>query len=293
MTSGATIVPIPLNHVETLIDWARGEGWSPGPMDGPCFHSADQDGFFGAFIGEKLVGGISAVRYGSRFGFIGLLIVHPDFRGKDIGLKLAKAAIEHLGDRVMGEDGVLDQEKNYHKIFGFESAHKQARYLGKASSLQSFQSHGLDPTGEMVALTRIPGSVLNGFDSLYFPGPRATFLRNWIHAKGHKGVAYLQGHPVKSLMGYGVIRPSAMGHKIGPLFAKNPTIAQALLVQLTSDLKPEDPVIWDIPEPNRPAVRIAHEAGMETVFETVRMYKNGQVSIKPETVYGITSFELG
>lgn len=293
MDLGSVIRRIEAAEVETLIDWARAEGWSPGAKDGACFLSADPEGFIGAYLDDRLVGGVAAVRYGARFGFIGLLIVHPDFRAEQIGLHLAQAAIEHLGNRTMGEDGVLNQERNYRRIFGFETAHRQQRHLGKAGSLPSGPVGSLDPPTELVDAKKLPAGVLNAFDGLYFPGPRAAFLRNWIHALGHKAIGCLQGHPVKTLSGYGVIRPTPLGHKIGPLFAKNQAIATAILAKLIEGLAPTDPVIWDIPQPNALATRIARDAGMEVAFETVRMYKNGSVSIRPETVYGITSFELG
>jgi len=293
MSEGLAIRPLDLAQVETLIDWAREEGWSPGLKDGACFLAADPHGFFGAFAKDQLIGGIAAVRYGPRFGFIGLLIVHPEFRGGRAGPELAQAAIGHLGERIIGEDGVLAKEKHYHHIYGFETAHRQLRYLGKAGSLQSGPIAPLEAATELVDARKLPAGVLNAFDGLYFPGPRAAFLRQWIHAQGHQAIGCLQGHPVKTLVGYGVIRSTPLGHKIGPLFAKNQAIARAILAKLVEGLAPGDPVIWDIPAPNGLAVRLAKDAGMEVVFETARMYKNGAVSIRPETVYGITSFELG
>ena len=38
---------------------------------------------------------MSAVRYGERFGFLGLYIVKPQHRGKGFGIKLWRAAMEH------------------------------------------------------------------------------------------------------------------------------------------------------------------------------------------------------
>ena len=58
MTPGPVIAPLQLAQVETLIDWARAEGWSPGPMDAACFLAADPDGFFGAFLEGELIGGV-------------------------------------------------------------------------------------------------------------------------------------------------------------------------------------------------------------------------------------------
>lgn len=302
MNTDAEIGPLDEEGLKTLLEMAREEGWAPGFHDGPSYLAADPEGFFGARVDGKLVGGVSAVRYGANYGFIGLLIVRPEHRGGNIGLKLARKAIEHLGTRVMGEDGVLAQEKNYHKLFGFETAHHQLRYKGKAGTLQqerpTIADNDLPRDHAIVELTRIPSGVIGSFDAMYFPGPRAAFLRSWINAPGHVGKGILQtqmvrGHEVKTLVGYGVIRPTDLGNRIGPLFAKSATIARALIADLCAHLGPQEDVLWDIPQPNRVACRMATEWGMEVVFETARMYKGTPPAIAPETIFGITTFELG
>ncbi len=302
MNTDVEIGPLGEEGLKTILEMARLEGWAPGHNDGSCYFAADPEGFFGARVDGKLVGGISAVRYGPNYGFIGLFIVRPEYRSGNIGLKLARKAIEHLGDRVMGEDGVLAQEKNYHKLGGFDTAHHQLRYKGKAGPLKQSRPKiaSGDLTGDhaIVELTRIPSGVIASFDGLYFPGPRAAFLQSWINAPGHVGKGILQtlmvrGHEVKTLVGYGVIRPTDQGYRVGPLFAKSATIARALMADLCSRLDNGDEVMWDIPQPNRVACRMALEWGMEVVFETARMYKGKAPTIAPETIFGITTFELG
>lgn len=302
MITQAEIGPLDEEGLKTLLEMARQEGWAPGYQDGPCYFAADPEGFFGARVDGKLVGGISAVRYGANYGFVGLLLVRPEFRGGNIGLKLAQKALEHLGDRVLGEDGVLAQEKNYQRVFGFETAHHQLRHKGKAGTLQqarpTISPDDLPRDHGIIELARIPSGVIESFDALYFPGPRAAFLRSWVRAPGHVGKGILQsqlvrGHEVKTLVGYGVIRPTDQGNRIGPLFAKSATIARALIASLCAHLDPGEDVLWDVPQPNRVACRMAKEWGMEVVFETARMYKGTPPAIAPETIFGITTFELG
>ena len=57
------------------LERAAAEGWNPGLHDAHCFYAADPEGFF---LGERdgaPIGCVSAVRYGSGFGFLGLYIV--------------------------------------------------------------------------------------------------------------------------------------------------------------------------------------------------------------------------
>ena len=66
------IRPLTLPEVEDLLGWAKAEGWNPGIADAAPFLAADEAGFFGSFIDGRMVAGISAVRYGADFAFIGL-----------------------------------------------------------------------------------------------------------------------------------------------------------------------------------------------------------------------------
>ena len=66
------------------LEWAAAEGWNPGLNDAHCFYAADPQGFFVGELDGVPVGCVSAVRYGSGFGFLGLYIVKPEHRGQGL-----------------------------------------------------------------------------------------------------------------------------------------------------------------------------------------------------------------
>jgi GNAT superfamily N-acetyltransferase len=123
MKTHPTIRALTSFEVEQLVDWARIEGWNPGFVDAPALHAADPQGFIGCFVDGQMAAGISAVRYGSDFGFIGLYITRPDFRGKGFGRKVWDAGMAHLDSRTIGLDGVPEQQANYRSM-GFEPAYE-------------------------------------------------------------------------------------------------------------------------------------------------------------------------
>jgi hypothetical protein len=95
------------------------------------------------------------------------------------------------------------------------------------------------------------------------------------------------------LRGYGVIRKCRAGYKIGPLFADDVEIAEALFDGLCENVDAGDPVYLDVPEINDAAVEFADRRGMNKVFETARMYTGAPPELDPSRVFGVTTFELG
>src|SRR5690606_9900185 len=109
ITARLQIRALTRDEMSLPIEWAALEGWNPGLHDADCFYAADPDGFLVGELDGEPVGCISAVKYGSEFGFIGLYIVRPEFRGRGFGMQLWRAAMERLAGRNVGLDGVVAQ----------------------------------------------------------------------------------------------------------------------------------------------------------------------------------------
>ncbi|MGK6314845.1 GNAT family N-acetyltransferase [Neorhizobium sp. DT-125] len=166
MTALPLVRPLTRGEVETLMDWARVEGWNPGLADASAFHAADPEGFIGCFVNGAMAAGISAVRYGSDFGFIGLYIAHPDFRGKGYGQTVWDAGMAHLEGRTIGLDGVPEQQANYRSM-GFEPVYETFRWSG---------SFAAGATNRVVDITPDLISVVVDYDRKFFPSQRDAFL---------------------------------------------------------------------------------------------------------------------
>jgi hypothetical protein len=116
--------------------------------------------------------------------------------------------------------------------------------------------------------------------------PRGDFLASWTNQPGVCALAELQGG---SLRGFGVLRPCREGNKTGPLFAKDPATANRIVRGLLAGA-PEKNVYLDVPADNPAAMQMARELGLDQVFETARMYKNGTPELRSE--WGIRDHQL-
>lgn len=267
-------------EIGTMVVWAAREGWNPGHADAECFRAADPEGFLVGEIDGQIAACISVVGYSKAYGFLGFYICDPNFRGRGHGWTIWQAGIARLGTRTIGLDGVVAQQDNYRRS-GFVLAHRNVRYVGRAP----------DP-GPVSGVTDIDAgrfSDLVAFDARHFGTARPAFLRAWLAASGHVArVVVEQGR----LRGYAVRRPCRDGHKVAPLFAETPAIAERLLCDLAHPVAGAA-LILDLPEPNVEAVALARRFGMTPSFETARMYRGESPQLPLASLYGLTSFELG
>jgi GNAT superfamily N-acetyltransferase len=273
-------------ELDIAVDWAASEGWNPGLYDADCFYETDPDGFFMAFIDGEPVGSISAVAYGDIYGFIGFFIVRPEFRGHRVGLDLGQVGMAHLGNRLIGIDGVENKVKNY-ETHGFKLAFNNARYEGVATANSS--NYAPDPF--ICLLEDVSFETMALYDKRIFGVSRDNFIAKWISQPEAHAFAALNEN--SELSGYGVIRKCRRGYKIGPLFADSPFLAENIFQALLSKLSPGEQFYLDIPTINREAEKLAESAGMKIVFRTARMYNSVVDCSNIREVFGITSFELG
>ncbi|MEI7813478.1 MAG: GNAT family N-acetyltransferase [Coriobacteriia bacterium] len=267
------------------MDLAAREGWNPGLNDAACFHAADPGGFYLAEVDGQPVGCISAVSYGEQFGFIGLYIVAPEFRSQGVGMQLWRRAMERLDGHVVGLDGVYAHQKDY-EVSDFVFAYRNIRFA--CSSSVFADQEGVD--SHILSLSASDFVQVAELDRTCFPAARPAFLSVWIGAPDHTCLGYVDDG---RLLGYGVIRPCRVGYKIGPLFAMNPDIADALLRTLARSVPGTAELYLDVPEAHAEALDLAKRYRMAEVFGTARMYLGGTPAVDLKRVFGVTTFELG
>jgi hypothetical protein len=278
-----TIRTMNRKDLDLASQWARLEGWNPGLDDADAFFATDPEGFLIGELNGEPACVISVVRYGEHYGFLGFYICAPKFRGGGHGLAIWQAGMEQLTGRIVGLDGVIDQQDNYRKS-GFALAHRNIRYSGELD---------LDPPAHTdlrpVDLGLIPALI--DHDQKFNPAPRDRFLSQWLEpaVSSRHSFALERGG---SIAGFGTIRACHDGHKIGPLFATTETDADLLFRALCATVG-KTVVFLDVPEPNQAAVSLAKRYGLTSVFETARMYRGKAPSLPLQYIWGITTFELG
>lgn len=280
MDDGICVRTMSRQDLNVAVEWAAREGWNPGLADAAAFFAADPAGYFLAERNGEILGTVSSVAYGPDFGFVGFYIVKPEFRGRRVGWLLGERALERLGGRNIGIDGVLAKQEQYAKFFGFQLAYRNIRYGGAVG--------GGSPDRRIVPAARVGFEEIAAFDRRHFPAPREAFLQGWLAMPNARALAFVDGG---RLAGYGVIRECREGFKVGPLFA-GADAAERLFLALC-EFSGGANVYLDVPEGNKSAVAMAEAHGMREVFATARMYNRGIPDLPLDRIFGVTTFELG
>ncbi len=279
MTRTIDVRQLAATEAYLALEWAEKEGWNPGRFDAACFYAADPAGFHVALHEGEPAAIISVVRYGAAFAFLGLYICRPDLRGRGYGTTVWNAGIQAAGNRVIGLDGVLQQQDTYTRA-GFHLAWRSRRYQGVGSYAN---------VRGVVDLDAVPFDQIAEYDMAVFEADRRRFLRYWIAQPDAIRLGVVRD---KKLMGWGLLRPCVEGYKIGPLMADDEATAECLFEGFLAAV-PGETVFLDVPEPNAASVRMAETHGMTACFETARMYNGVAQPISLANVWGMTSFELG
>jgi len=278
------------SEVDELVAWAAHEGWNPGLHDAEVFWATDPDAFIAADLEGEMIGGGAITSYNGEYGFMGFFIVRPGYRGRGFGNTLWHARRQRLLDRLhpgasIGLDGVFEMQDYYAKG-GFSFSHRNMRFRAEIPDRTTTLR---DVDKNIIPLAAIPFEQVLDYDRTCFPALRPTFLREWIAQPNALAVGYQRDG---KLSGYGVVRRCREGCKVGPLFANDIQMAEALYSHLAA-FAAGGSLYLDIPENNPAAIALVQQHQMIEVFGCARMYLGPLPDLAHERVFGVTTFELG
>jgi GNAT superfamily N-acetyltransferase len=264
-------------------EWGTQQGWNPGLHDWELIPAIDPKGCFAGILDGKMVSSIVAVQYQRKFGFLGMYIVAPEYRGRGYGLAIWKHAMNYLtkevGAESVGLDGVLANEPLYHRS-GFHPSYRIVRF--QYAVTPAFKR-------KYPVIEKRHFSDIADYDLKVFKVDRASFLHDFIFKSEAKtSVAYKAG----KLTGFAMARPCFTGYKIGPLFADDIKVARDLIESLFAQL-PGEITFIETPEPNNLAIQLTQDFGMSPDVATIRMYTNDKYDQDTQYVYGVATRVVG
>ena len=143
---------------------------------------------------------------------------------------------------------------------------------------------------EIVPIHEVSLSDFIAYDTELHTLPRAVYICNWsLWEKANTYVALRNGR----ICGYGVLRPSDVGHRMYPLYADDKNIAKALFCKLAEHVPNNEPVIFSQPVENENSNDFIAANGFVTYLSMTRLYNKWNIPVDTRRVYSVSSTEYG
>ena len=254
-------------------------GWNQLRPDWERYLGLEPEGCFLAEVDGEPAGTATTTCYGTDLAWIGMVLVHPDFRRQGVGTALLTHAIHHLrverGIRCVKLDATTEGRPLYEKL-GFQAEWGLRRWWRVAGN------GGV--LGEKRDLEISEGSL--DLDRQVFGADRSLLLQSL----GRSGLAVSERNDGS----FGMSRDGARAVYVGPITAATDSSGNSIASELISQVPEGRWVFWDLPEANAAAVALAESLRFEPVRELTRMWLGEQtMASDPKRMWGISDFGLG
>lgn len=232
------IRPMVPADLPACMDLTRAVGWNQLPADWETILCLRPDGCFAAYMGERLVGTAMTTVYGNAFGWVGMVIVHPDCRRCGIGRELMEHCIESLVHCDAVRLDATPMGKRLYEQLDFVDEYEFGRYIAEAPQApERIEVPGV----AIVPLVAADLPDVVAFDTPFFGVDRGKVLAAWLQRAPHLAWTARQNGTV---VGYSMGRQGLNFDGICPVVALEETVARALVTRGLGTLAPR-PVVID------------------------------------------------
>lgn len=251
-------------------------GWNQTLEDWRRFISLSPDGCFIVEWNGQAAGTATTTSYGQDLAWIGMVLVHPDFRRRGLGQALLEHCIHHLREvkkiRCVKLDATPDGQPLYEKL-GFAAEWSLQRWVGKGGG----------------KITSAPQDSLNTntakLDREIFAADRGHLLRSLAQ----DGLACR----VLDDSSYGLMRPGMNATYLGASAAASSASGTTITRELI-DCAPQLPLFWDLPDANLAAIELAKKMNFNAKRDLLRMYLGDNNNAgDPSRMFGLAEPGLG
>jgi GNAT superfamily N-acetyltransferase len=238
-------------------------GWNQTPQDWQRFLTLSPEGCFLAECDGSKAGTATTLIYGGEVGWIGMVLVHPDFRRRGIGTALLTHCIEYLRSKAIRSiklDATPAGREVYLRL-GFKDEWALSRWSGVAAGSAT------TPTSRVREFAASDMPEMERLDVASFGIDRRELLQALtidpvltLAVEDENGV----------LAGYGLARQGSRRIYLGPMAAYSPKAGITLVRAMMDRLHPTE-VYWDIPDGNRAATALAAKLGFRVERALTRM----------------------
>ena len=262
-------------------------GWNQTPADWERFVAMEPGGCFVAEWEGRPAGTATTIVYGPELAWIGMVLVHADFRRRGIGSALLERCIGSLherGVRCVKLDATPLGKMVYDRL-GFKTEWTLTRWERPAA----LPRHAASGKG-IRKLRETDLRLIEPVDTAAFGTPRIRLLRA-LAADGTGVVA--AGTGGGKLEGYALSRPGRHARYLGPCSASGTEAGIRLMHSLVAKSTCAR-MFWDIPDANEAAIEWARRNGFTQQRTLIRMSLGDNAAPgDPRKQFAIAAPEVG
>jgi len=270
--AGCIIRPLEARDLGGAMELKELAGWNQTRRDWESFLAFRPHGCFAAEVGGRLVGTATTIDHGGACGWIGMVLVHPDHRGRGIGTRLLRTAIESLGGCETVKLDATPLGRRVYLPLGFADELELERRVRPAASLAT-----LDASMERTIRPVRPSALdqVAAFDAAAFGAPRPQVLRAWLERA--PPYAFICQEAAGTIRGYCLGRDGSRAEQLGPLVAESVVVARALLAHVLVAARGRS-LLVDVPRLDHEWLALLDQLGFAVERGFVRMVRGSNRS---------------
>src|ERR1700675_2713560 len=107
------------SDVPQALALSQAVGWNQTPADWSLVIEMSPAGCFALECDGQLVATTSTIRYGTELAWVGMVLTHPEFRGRGYARTLMHHALDHVSDVVTVKLDATEMGRPLYKTLGF------------------------------------------------------------------------------------------------------------------------------------------------------------------------------
>jgi creatinine amidohydrolase/Fe(II)-dependent formamide hydrolase-like protein len=259
-------------------------GWNQTEDDWNLFLREAPDGCFVAIQNGRVVGTATAIRYGEELAWIGMMLVHPDFRRMGLGKLLLERAIESAQKcRSIKLDATPLGKELYDKM---EFVDKYSLHRLTHSCVPQISGEISD---EVVPITDAHWQEISTLDRQVFGADRLNVLKTLHTSDQSTAFCVVRQDRVQ---GFCLGRRGTNFYQVGPVVAASAEDA-IILIQAAFHNLIGRAIVLDVPDAQSDFLQWLSRLGFVKQRPFIRMVRGGNAPDSAEQMFTICGPELG
>ncbi|PKJ56055.1 GNAT family N-acetyltransferase [Bacillus sp. SN10] len=236
---------------------------------------------------KELIASAAIILYGEALASIGMVIVHPDYKGRGIGKAITSSCMNSVSARTPIMLIATDEGKPLYEKLGFRAISYVSKYICNSYNANDYCVRNEDymmnyEEGDLEKIIKI--------DEYAFGTNRKEFLKKRI-MQSEQCIVVVKDKEQK-VLGYGLSIQTPENKIIGPVVAKNDEMAMRIVHDLAKGHNSKLRI--DVPEGKKDFMKVLEITGFKKVNTPPIMMKNsGQLLKRNNELYSIAAQIFG